>query len=124
MKAEIESGRFREDLFYRLAVVPIRVPPLRERREDVAPLAQHFMERAAETSGAPAREIAADAMAALNAATARDGAVIRVAPGVQVDVPVQVIVSGGVFPPASFVSKIRRMPTSWSATERPTPTFE
>ncbi|NQU22751.1 MAG: sigma-54-dependent Fis family transcriptional regulator [Candidatus Nealsonbacteria bacterium] len=44
---EIEAGRFREDLFYRLAVVPLAVPPLRDRREDVAELTDHFFERCA-----------------------------------------------------------------------------
>ena len=45
LHSEIANGRFREDLFYRLNVVQIRVPPLRERREDIAELARHFMER-------------------------------------------------------------------------------
>jgi DNA-binding NtrC family response regulator len=45
LEKEVAEGRFREDLFYRLNVVPIRVPPLKERREDVAPLARHFIEK-------------------------------------------------------------------------------
>ena len=67
LSAEIAAGRFREDLFYRLNVVPIRVPPLRERREDIAPLARDFMTRSAAAAGLPAREIGEDAMAALQA---------------------------------------------------------
>ncbi|TPG53124.1 sigma-54-dependent Fis family transcriptional regulator [Roseomonas nepalensis] len=67
LAAEIAAGRFREDLFYRLAVVPIRMPSLRERREDVPALARHFMAKSAENSGVPAREISEDAMAAMQA---------------------------------------------------------
>ncbi|MBI0535012.1 sigma-54-dependent Fis family transcriptional regulator [Roseomonas sp. KE2513] len=67
LTAEIAAGRFREDLFYRLAVVPIRMPALRERREDVPALARHFMGKSAENSGVPPREISEDAMAAMQA---------------------------------------------------------
>ena len=62
---EMGQGHFREDLYYRLNVVPIVVPPLRERREDIPVLIDHFMQRAAETSGMARREIGMDAMAAL-----------------------------------------------------------
>ncbi|HEY1934187.1 MAG TPA: sigma-54 dependent transcriptional regulator [Acetobacteraceae bacterium] len=67
LHAEIASGRFREDLYYRLAVVPLKVPALKDRREDIPPLAEFFMVRSAETSGMPVRELSADAIAALQA---------------------------------------------------------
>ena len=44
LRVEVEGGRFRQDLFYRLNVVPIEVPPLRERGEDILLLAQHFLD--------------------------------------------------------------------------------
>ncbi len=46
LEGMVESGKFREDLFYRINVIPLHIPPLRHRREDVIPLAQHFLERA------------------------------------------------------------------------------
>jgi len=67
LHAEIAVGRFREDLFYRLAVVPLRVPALRERREDVAALARHFLLRSAESSGMPGRDLSTDALTTLQA---------------------------------------------------------
>jgi two-component system, NtrC family, nitrogen regulation response regulator NtrX len=68
LRNDIESGRFREDLFHRLNVVPLRVPSLAERREDIPELAAFFVQRLAEISGLAQREIASDAMAALQAA--------------------------------------------------------
>ncbi len=67
LQAEIANARFREDLYYRLAVVPIRMPSLKERREDVPELARYFLERSAETSGMPGRELSTDALTALQA---------------------------------------------------------
>ncbi|MDG2482540.1 MAG: sigma-54 dependent transcriptional regulator [Alphaproteobacteria bacterium] len=68
LEVEIAAGNFREDLFYRLNVVPIPVPALSDRREDVALLCHHFIERAAEQQGLAVRTIADDAMATLQAA--------------------------------------------------------
>ncbi|AWN43414.1 sigma-54-dependent transcriptional regulator [Methylobacterium durans] len=62
---EIAGGRFREDLFHRLSVVPIRVPSLSERREDVPELITFFMDQISAATGLPRRRIAEDAMAVL-----------------------------------------------------------
>jgi two-component system nitrogen regulation response regulator NtrX len=67
LEAEISRGQFREDLFHRLAVVPIRVPGLAERREDVPALVEHFTQQISRQTGLPARVVAQDAMAVLQA---------------------------------------------------------
>src|SRR6187551_1066662 len=65
IEAEIAGGRFREDLYHRLSVVPVRVPPLAERREDIPDLVTYFMEQISASTGLPQRQIGSDAMAVL-----------------------------------------------------------
>ena len=63
---EVEAGRFRQDLYYRLAVVPIHLPSLRERREDIPLLVDAFLQEFARMSGKPAKRFSRDAMEALS----------------------------------------------------------
>jgi two-component system, NtrC family, nitrogen regulation response regulator NtrX len=65
LRDEIADGRFREDLFHRLNVVPIRVPGLSERREDISELAAYFIERISAATGLPKRILGEDAIATL-----------------------------------------------------------
>jgi two-component system nitrogen regulation response regulator NtrX len=67
LRQEIEHGRFREDLYHRLNVVPLRVPSLAERRDDIPMLVGHFMKRLSAASGLPTREVSDEAMAVLQA---------------------------------------------------------
>ena len=65
LQDEIAAGRFREELFHRLNVVPLRVPPLSERREDIPELANDLLRRVADATGLPTRTIGEDTLAAL-----------------------------------------------------------
>ena len=68
LETAVEEGRFRSDLYYRLKVVTLRIPPLRERREDIALLANHFLERFARENGREGLRISPDAMRVLRGA--------------------------------------------------------
>jgi transcriptional regulator with GAF, ATPase, and Fis domain len=67
LTADVAAGRFREDLYYRLSVFPIRIPPLRERKEDIKMLAEHFIERVSKELGKPQPQITDAQVAALKA---------------------------------------------------------
>jgi two-component system nitrogen regulation response regulator NtrX len=65
IESDIAAGKFREDLYHRLSVVPIRVPGLAERREDIPELVEYFMTQISQTTGLPKRNVGADALAVL-----------------------------------------------------------
>lgn len=67
LKEEMVNGRLREDLYHRLGVVPVSVPSLKERPEDIGPLARYFVERFSKSAGLPMRKIGEDAIATLQA---------------------------------------------------------
>jgi two-component system nitrogen regulation response regulator NtrX len=65
MEGEIANGRFREDLYYRLSVVPIRMPSLKDRRDDIPELCRYFLRRASEMAGMQVRDLSDEAIAML-----------------------------------------------------------
>jgi two-component system NtrC family response regulator len=65
LQAKVDSGEFRKDLFFRVHVFPVRLPPLRERRDDILPLAEHFLRRTCEASGMPAKRFSPAVRSAL-----------------------------------------------------------
>jgi DNA-binding NtrC family response regulator len=66
LERDVETGKFRADLFYRLNVIPVRIPPLRERKDDIPLLVEHFLKTYSETSGKPLKTISPDAFDILN----------------------------------------------------------
>jgi len=65
IEEDIQAGRFRHDLFFRLNVIPIKVPPLRFRRDDILPLAEHFIHKVAQREGIPEKSLTKDAQNSL-----------------------------------------------------------
>jgi two-component system response regulator FlrC len=67
MLEEVKKGTFREDLYFRLNVISLNMPPLRERKEDIKPLAEHFIDKYSKANGIPVRKLTEEALAKLEA---------------------------------------------------------
>ncbi len=65
LQAEVKKGTFREDLFFRLNVINLAIPPLRERKDDILPIAQHFVEKYSKANGVPTRPLSVEAVGKL-----------------------------------------------------------
>lgn len=65
LKERIATGRFREDLYYRLSVIPVHLPPLRRRREDIPLLAYHFLQKYGRRAGREIKRISVEALRVL-----------------------------------------------------------
>jgi DNA-binding NtrC family response regulator len=102
----VKQGLFREDLYYRLNVFAIRVPPLRERKEDIPALVYHFMKKACASSGGNVKRISAEAMAIL-AAHDWPGNVRQLAHAVEAAV---ILAADGVLKPEHLSAEIRARP--------------
>jgi DNA-binding NtrC family response regulator len=121
LKAEADAGRFRNDLFYRLNVVPIRTPPLRERKEDIPTLVQHFARRAAEDIGVSVTGVAPETIDLLMRHS-WPGNVRELANAVERAI---ILSRGGVLRPESFqgiLEAVTVRPGSASTAERPVST--
>jgi DNA-binding NtrC family response regulator len=108
LRAEVEAGRFRGDLYERLSVLPIRAPTLRERIEDIPRLARHFARRAAELKGGPVPVIAPETLDLLQR-YAWPGNVRELAIGVERAV---LLCRGNVLQPADFDRPIQEAATA------------
>jgi len=117
LEEEIRKGTFRTDLYYRLNVIQLRLPPLRDRREDIDLLARHFLERLGEREGGAARELSEDALEALRRYD-WPGNVRELENALERAV---VLASDGPLGPASLPDRVRERPEVRLVDEAPPP---